>query len=86
MGVSEARERNAAPRARIQESGDGARVTLDAGGSTDEDGRIKKYLWEFADGAVVEGRRLSRPAGAAELSGLKLLVVDDRGEARPRQR
>jgi lysophospholipase L1-like esterase len=48
---------NQNPTAQFTLSQDGRTVTVDAGPSTDADGSIVEYLWEFGDGATATGSR-----------------------------
>jgi PKD repeat protein len=51
---------------------------LDAGGSTDTDGRITSYQWTFNDGDPIKGKRIEkRFADIGEVS-IKLTVADDK--------
>jgi len=54
-------------------------VRLDGSASSDPDGNIAAYVWDFGDGAVGEGIAAShRFANAGEFT-VKLTVTDDRG-------
>ncbi|MGR3713382.1 MAG: PKD domain-containing protein [Shimia sp.] len=59
----------------------GALVSFDAGGSTDADGVITRYLWDFGDGTTstgVAGHHRYKTAGTYSVS---LEVTDDAGVA-----
>ncbi|MFI9586605.1 PKD domain-containing protein [Streptomyces sp. NPDC052236] len=80
VAVTETAKPNAAPTAHMDVRQSGTTITLDATRSSDDDGRISTYLWEFGDGTVLEGKKVSRPLSAAGMSGLTLTVIDDRGD------
>nr|WP_320010683.1 PKD domain-containing protein [uncultured Desulfobulbus sp.] len=46
---------NSPPVAQLSTAVDGKTVTFDASGSTDTDGTIEKYVWDFGDGSSAEG-------------------------------
>lgn len=54
-------------------------VTADASGSTDPDGTIATYAWEYGDGATGSGATTSHTYAAAGTYTVKLTVTDDRG-------
>lgn len=70
---------NADPVARIEMSRSGRTVTLDAGGSTDSDGTVERYLWEFDDGTLATGRRVTYRYDRAGSYRVTLVVADDEG-------
>ena len=55
------------------------RVDLDATGSTDPDGRIVAYHWDFGDGATLEGAELAHIYADAGSFSVALTVTDDDG-------
>ena len=52
-------------------------VSVDAGGSSDSDGSIASYAWEFGDGATGTGKTPEHTYGAAGDYDVKLTVTDD---------
>jgi len=57
----------------------GQEVALDASASTDPDGQIVAYRWEFGDGGSDEGMLVAYAYGAAGTYTVILTVEDDRG-------
>ncbi|MBT2899700.1 S8 family serine peptidase, partial [Streptomyces sp. McG3] len=55
--------------------------TFDASGSTDPDGSIVSYAWDFGDGAKGEGAQPSHTYTKAGTYAVKLTVTDDSGES-----
>ena len=78
---------NAPPVAVIGVSASGGqspvRITFDASGSSDSDGQISSYEWDFGDGSVAQGEVVSHEfdAGAEEDVDftVRLTVTDDHG-------
>lgn len=59
---------------------------FDASGSSDPDGAISTYRWEFGDGATGEGVTLTHTYDRSGRYSVRLTVIDDRGgEASLRQ-
>jgi PKD repeat protein len=56
----------------------GQSTTFDGSKSTDSDGSIKDYLWDFGDGASGSGISPSHTFQAADTYTIKLTVVDDK--------
>jgi PGF-CTERM protein len=52
-------------------------VTFDASGSTDPDGTIRSFSWEFGDGTQTNGAAVSHTYERPGAYDVKLLVVDD---------
>jgi lysophospholipase L1-like esterase/chitodextrinase len=50
---------NAAPVARMTQTQQGRTITVDAGASSDADGTVTEYLWEFGDGTTATGSRVT---------------------------
>lgn len=54
-------------------------VSFDAGGTGDPDGSVERYLWDFGDGTVGSGERVSHTYNGSGPYAVELLVVDDDG-------
>ncbi len=52
-------------------------VTFDASASTDADGKISRYYWEFGDGAVSEGKVVKHSFNSPGKYNARLIVNDD---------
>ncbi len=73
------RPANLAPTATFSVSTNGLAVAVDASGSTDPDGSITAYSWDFGDGtAAVTGRTATHTYAAAGSYPVTLTVTDDR--------
>jgi thermitase len=74
---------NRAPQAQIsatpQEGNAPLKVEFSAEGSTDDDGEIVKYSWEFGDGKTGEGKEVSYTYKDAGEYIVRLKVKDDKG-------
>jgi len=70
---------NQKPTAQFTLSQDGRTVTVDAGSSTDTDGNILEYLWEFGDGATVTGSRATHTYAEAGRYLTTLAIRDNAG-------
>lgn len=70
---------NVLPSAAFTESVNNLSVAFDAAGSTDSDGTIASYAWEYGDGATGAGKTSSRTYAAAGTYSVKLTVTDNRG-------
>ncbi len=57
----------------------GQSVRFDASGSTDPDGAITQYIWDFGDGASGTGRVVTHTYRAAGTYTVRLTVRDDAG-------
>ncbi len=55
--------------------------TLNATGSTDDDGQIISYLWDFGDGATAEGEVVNYAWTRPGIFRVTLTVIDDSGTA-----
>lgn len=55
------------------------RVSFDASGSSDADGKIVKYEWDFGDGEKAEGQTTTHIYKSVGKFTVKLTVTDDRG-------
>jgi PKD repeat protein len=59
----------------------GVAVAFDSAGSSDPDGRIASYSWDFGDGSNGTGARPTHVYGAAGMFNVTLTVTDDSGAA-----
>ncbi len=75
---------NEPPRADISVTSDGAyagsSVSFDAGNSTDPDGEIVEYRWEFDSGVHKKGQNVAHTFSEPGTHEVKLTVVDDSGK------
>jgi PKD repeat protein len=70
---------NTPPAARIRQTLSGRTVTVDGSASSDSDGSIVKYLWEFGDGATAEGPTASQAYTEPGTYLVTLATQDNRG-------
>lgn len=70
---------NAGPTASFSSSCDQLTCTLDASGSSDPDGSVASYAWDFGDGANDTGAKTSHTFASAGTYSIKLTVTDDQG-------
>ena len=70
---------NVLPTAAFESSVSGRTASLDASTSTDSDGTIASYAWDFGDGASGTGKTASHRFTAGGTYPVKLTVTDDRG-------
>ena len=70
---------NVAPTAAFAQTVTNLSVAFDAAGSTDSDGTISSYAWEYGDGATGTGKTSNRTYAAAGNYNVKLTVTDNRG-------
>lgn len=54
-------------------------VAFNAGESSDPDGSIENYAWDFGDGTTGTGKKADKHYAAAGTYSVKLTVTDDRG-------
>ncbi|WP_235003409.1 PKD domain-containing protein [Blastococcus haudaquaticus] len=54
-------------------------AAFDAAGSTDADGTVSAYAWDFGDGTTGTGRQTGHAYTAAGTFAVKLTVTDDKG-------
>ena len=54
-------------------------VSFNGGGSSDSDGTIVSYAWQFGDGTTAQGLTVSKTYTAAGTYTARLTVADDRG-------
>ncbi|RWR15725.1 PKD domain-containing protein, partial [Agrococcus lahaulensis] len=70
---------NVAPTASFTSSSSGLVVSVDASGSSDPDGSIESYAWDFGSGFVEGGATATHEFSAAGSYPLRLRVTDDDG-------
>jgi hypothetical protein len=68
---------NHAPVPDLQASVDGLTVTLDASGSTDEDGELTGFSWDLGDGSSAEGAQATHTFSAPGTYTVTLTVADN---------
>ncbi|WP_298459553.1 PKD domain-containing protein [uncultured Cellulomonas sp.] len=70
---------NVAPTAVIAATTADLTASVDGSGSSDPDGTIASYAWEFGDGATATGATVSHPYAAAGTYTVRLTVTDAAG-------
>ena len=70
---------NSLPTASFGVSANDLTATFDASASTDTDGTISSYLWNFGDGNSGSGKAVTHTYGAAGTYQVGLTVTDNRG-------
>jgi PKD repeat protein len=70
---------NTAPTAAFTSSVSGLTVSVDGSGSTDPEGPVASYAWDFGDGQTGTGKTASRTYAAAGTYPVKLTVTDSAG-------
>lgn len=70
---------NTPPQAAFTVNCDQLTCSFDGSGSTDSDGSIASYAWDFGDGATGTDASANHTFGAAGTYSVKLTVTDDRG-------
>lgn len=70
---------NAAPTAALALNVEGRVATVDASGSSDPDGALASYAWEWSDGAKDDGVSASHTFDAGGTYSVKLTVTDQSG-------
>ena len=68
-----------APTAAFTATASDLSVGLDASGSTDTDGTISSYAWDFGDGSTGDGKTASHTYSKAGTYTVTLTVTDDKG-------
>ena len=69
---------NVLPTASFTSSVNDLALAVDAGGSSDPDGTLSSYAWDFGDGTTGTGKTASRTYSAAGVYNVKLTVTDNR--------
>jgi PKD repeat protein len=70
---------NVPPKAAFTTATDGLSVSVDGSASTDPDGELTSYAWDFGDGGSGTGATASHSFAAAGTYQIALTVTDDRG-------
>ncbi|MBZ5739743.1 PKD domain-containing protein [Nocardioides mangrovi] len=70
---------NAAPTAAFSSSVSNLTAQLDGSGSTDSDGQVKTWSWDFGDGTTGSGQLVNHTYTQAKTYTVKLTVTDDGG-------
>jgi PKD repeat protein len=70
---------NEPPTASFTQTCTGLSCTFDGSGSTDGDGRVDTYAWDFGDGTTAAGRTATRTFASAGAKQVRLTVTDDHG-------
>jgi PKD repeat protein len=70
---------NVAPSAAFTAATSDLAVSVDGSGSTDRDGQVAAYAWDFGDGATGSGATASHTYAAAGTYTVRLTVTDDDG-------
>jgi len=76
--ITDAQATNKPPVAAFSYTVNGNTVTFDASGSSDADGSISTYKWDFGDGTTAEGASVTHQFSAAP-APVTLTVIDDKG-------
>ena len=79
LDIYQAPATNTPPTAVIQQTFTGRTVTVDGSRSSDADGSIVKYLWEFGDGPTADGPTASHTYTEPGTYLVTLAVQDNRG-------
>ncbi len=72
-------EANQAPTASFSHTCDGLACTFDGTGSTDADGSVVSYAWDFGDGGSATGSSSSHDFATSGTRDVTLTVTDDEG-------
>ncbi|WP_158261891.1 PKD domain-containing protein [Labedella gwakjiensis] len=70
---------NVLPVASFTSSSTELAVSVDGSGSSDADGKVASYAWDFGDGSTGSGAKTSHAFGKAGTYTVALTVTDDRG-------
>lgn len=77
VSITDAQATNKAPVAMFTYTQNGDIVTFDASGSSDPDGSISKYKWDFGNGTIAEGVTTNYNSSDAATLKVTLTVVDN---------
>lgn len=79
LHVYEQPQPNADPVAEFDLIQEARTIHVDAAASTDSDGRVTRYIWDFGDGTVAEGVTATHTYEVPGLYRVNLIAVDDDG-------
>jgi trimeric autotransporter adhesin len=79
LGSGTAVAPNQAPTAAFTSTATDLSASFNGGGSTDADGTVESYAWDFGDGTTATGATVTHPYAAADTYSVKLTVTDDDG-------
>jgi hypothetical protein len=79
LDIYQAPRANRPPIARVEQNFAGRTVTVDGSSSSDSDGSIERYLWEFGDGATAGGPTASHTYTEPGTYLVTLAVQDNQG-------
>lgn len=77
--ISDAEGTNIPPNASFTYTQNGDSFTFDASGSSDTDGNITLYKWDFGDGTTINGDTATRTLSNETNHQITLSVIDDKG-------
>jgi len=77
--ITDAANTNKPPVAAFTYAINGNTVTFDASNSSDPDGTISQYNWDFGDGTKNSGQKTSYDFGGASSKNITLTVIDNAG-------
>lgn len=77
---------NQAPTADFSSDVDDLAVAFDAGASSDPDGSLVSYDWDFGDGATGTGKNANHEYASGDTYSVTLTVTDDRGDSATKTR
>ncbi len=79
VSIVDVEETNNPPTAKISYTRTGNTYSFDASSSTDSDGNIESYKWNFGDGTKGEGETVTHTYTAGEAHEVQLTVTDNMG-------
>jgi PKD repeat protein len=79
LAIHQAPVENLAPVARFQQSLSARALSVDGTTSSDDDGTVVEYLWEFGDGTSATGARVTHTYDQPGTYRVSLAIRDDRG-------
>lgn len=79
VSITDAAGTNSSPTAEFSYTQSGQTLSFDAGASSDADGSIVEYKWDFGDGNLVSGQTADFTPSNSDPVTVTLTVVDDGG-------